>query len=301
MQEIIVFKNQEQASDWLSLVFSAMIAKHNAQQKRTVLGFATGVSPLIMYEKLIAIHQGKYQIDQTTFTKLLKVTEQLFDIDLKILLKNHDIQKHELPIESLSWKEVVTFNLDEFIGLNKDHKEEFANYMNRYLFKDLDLNRKNIHFPNVYTNDKVKAAQDYETAIKNFNGIDLQLVSLGMNGHMAYNEPGTPLDTYTHVATLSDETRDNLVAQKKFSDLKTTPTHAMTVGVKTILEMKQVIMIAFGTSKAQMTRRMLQEEVSSEVTSSALQKHKNCVFIFDQAAASKLNKDDKKYHITFID
>jgi glucosamine-6-phosphate deaminase len=173
--------------------------------------------------------------------------------------------------------------------------------MNDYLFKDLDLNPQNIHFPNVYTNDKTKAAQDYETAIKNFNGIDFQLITLGINGHMAYNEPGTPLDTYTHVAKLSDETRNNLVAKKKFSDLKTTPTEAMTVGVKTILEMRQVILASFGTSKAEMTRRMLQEPITPKVTSSALQKHKNCVFILDQEAASKLKKDDKKYHLTFIE
>jgi len=266
MQKVYVFNNQEAASKWLAMTFSALIAKNNRLNKKTTLGFATGVTPLLMYRYLIMLNKGTLAL------------EKRFVDD-----KNIELQK---PI---SWKNVTTFNLDEFVGVNEKHPELFFNYMKQHLFNDLDLKPENIHFPNGNAIDIEKAAQAYEAAISENGNIDLQLISLGINGHMAYNEPGTPLDSLTHVATLSAETRKNLVTQGKFKDLQETPTLALTVGVGTILEkMNHVIMVAFGTSKAQMVSLMLEGTVNSEVTASALQNHKNCLFVLDKEAASKL-------------
>lgn len=267
MQKVLVFKSQESASEYLAITFAAKIAKNNSLNKKTILGFATGVTPLLMYKHLIALKKGTF----TTQTNFLNNQS----VDLR---------------NPVSWENVITFNLDEFVGVTKDHSELFFNYMQTHLFKDLNLQPQNIHFPDGNASDIKLSAQNYEDEITKNGNIELQLISLGINGHMAYNEPGTPLDSWTHEATLSPETRRNLVAQKKFDSLEATPTSALTVGVKTILEkMNEVIMVSFGKTKAEMTKLMIEGPVNSQITASALQNHKNCIFILDKDAAIKLN------------
>lgn len=243
-KEIILFKNADMASIWVANYFDEYI-KNNP---KSVLGFATGVSPLLTY-------------------KLLKKYSK----------------------EGTNWEGITAFNLDEFIGVPIDHPESFRSQMMKNLFNGVNIKKENIFLPNGLSDNPKKEAKTYEKLIKSKGGIDLQYISLGANGHMAYNEPGTSLKTLTHVAKLEDFTRKVLVEQKKFSSLDETPVSAITVGVKTIMKFKGMIMVALGDSKAEPTKKMLEGPITSDIPSSALQKHKNTVFVLDEASSKLLD------------
>jgi glucosamine-6-phosphate deaminase len=161
--------------------------------------------------------------------------------------------------------------------------------MDTHLFQFLNLKESNIFIPDGLSNDPHGEAIKYEEAIDAKGGIDLQYITLGTNGHMAYNEPGTKLDTLTHVVKLDDETRKVLVKQNKFPTYNETPDSAITVGVQTIAKMKEVMMVVVGAHKADIAKEMVEGPVTEKVPSSALQNHKNCIFVFDKAGASKLD------------
>ncbi len=187
------------------------------------------------------------------------------------------------------WSDIKSFNLDEFIGVPVEHPESFRSQMTNNLFKGVNIKEENIFLPDGLVEDTQAEADRYEKQIDELGGIDLQYISLGANGHMAYNEPGTALDTKTHVGVIADFTRHTLVEQKKFSKFEETPNSAITVGVQTIMNFKQNVMVALGESKAEPAKLMLEGPVSSDVPSSALQNHPNTIFVLDESAASKLN------------
>ena len=243
-QKIILFKNSEMASTWVANYFNDYIKKN----PKAVLGFATGVSPLLTYKLL---------------------------------------QKYSK--EGTNWEGITSFNLDEFIGVPVEHPESFKAQMMNNLFNGVNIKKENILLPNGLAEDPKTEANKYEKLIKSKGGIDLQYISLGANGHMAYNEPGTSLDTLTHVAELEDFTRKVLVEQKKFPTYDETPKNAITVGVKTIMKFKEMIMVSLGESKAEPTKKMLEGPITSDIPSSALQKHKNTVFVLDEAASKLLD------------
>ena len=246
-KKIILFKNSEMASIWVANYFD----KYIKENPKAVLGFATGVSPLLTYKLL-----QKYSSEGT------------------------------------NWQGIVSFNLDEFIGVPISHPESFRTQMMNNLFKGVNIKPENIFIPDGLSKNPEEEANRYEKLIESKGGIDLQYISLGANGHMAYNEPGTPLDTLTHVAKLEDFTRKVLVEQKKFPTYNETPDSAITVGVKTILNFKEMIMVSLGESKAEPTKKMLEGPIVSDITSSALQKHKNTVFVLDEGAAKLLTLEN---------
>ncbi len=191
--------------------------------------------------------------------------------------------------QGTSWENIKSFNLDEFIGVPVEHPESFRSQMNNNLFQGVNIKEENIFLPDGLVINPEEEAIRYENKINELGGIDLQYISLGANGHMAYNEPGTPLDSLTHVATIADFTRNVLVEQNKFNSFDETPNTAITVGVKTIMNFKENVMVALGESKAEPAKKMLEGPIVSDIPSSALQEHPNTTFILDEAAAKLLD------------
>ncbi len=201
----------------------------------------------------------------------------------------------EYSEKGTNWENITCFNLDEFIGVPVEHPESFRSQMTNNLYKGTNIKKENINLPDGLVTDPEEEANRYEKLIESKGGIDLQYISLGANGHMAYNEPGTPLDTFSHVAKLEDFTRKILVEQGKFPTYNETPSSAITVGVQTIMNFKELVMVAVGESKAEPAKKMLEGPITSDVPSSALQNHKNTVFVLDEAAAKLL--DLSKYDL----
>lgn len=195
-----------------------------------------------------------------------------------------------------NWEGIRSFNLDEFIGVPVEHPESFRSQMTNNLFKGVNIKPENIFLPDGLVSDTQAEADRYERQIDELGGIDLQYISLGANGHMAYNEPGTALDTKTHVGVIADFTRHTLVDQKKFDNFEETPGSAITVGVDTIMRFKRNVMVALGDSKAIPAQKMLEGPVSSDTPSSALQNHPDTIFVLDEAAAKNL--DLSKHDVT---
>lgn len=219
------------------------------------LGFATGVSPVPAYKYLIKDHQ-----------------------------KNHT-----------SWKNVTTFNLDEFVGIKKTHKEAFIEQMKTNLFNYVDIDFSKVNIPNAETSNPEKEVELYENKIQESGGIDFQYISLGINGHMAYNEPGTNFNSSTHIAKLTTQTIEDMVQKGKFASIEESPKYAMTMGIQTILKhTKEVIMISFGQHKALVTKQMLEDTPNNTVTASYLQLHPNCTYLLDTSAASLLSHETLK-------
>jgi glucosamine-6-phosphate deaminase len=160
------------------------------------------------------------------------------------------------------------------------------------LFSGINVQEKNINIPNCQARDSKAEAQRYEDLIRSIGGIDFQYISLGVNGHMAYNEPGTSLKSTTHVAKLTPETIVDMVNKGKFSTPEESPKYAITMGVETLVKYtKKVIMVSYGQHKAGVTRIMIEETPNIEVTASALQNHPDCTYILDAGAASKLSPE----------
>ena len=219
------------------------------------IGFATGVSPVAAYKMVIEDHKTN----------------------------------------GTSWKDVQTFNLDEFVGIDPNHREAFVKQMKNNLFDHIDVQEANINIPNCQATDAEAEANKYEQTIRDKGPIDFQYISLGVNGHMAYNEPGTPLDSLTHVATLTPETIVDMVQKGKFKDQDESPKKAITMGVKTLLETtKRMIMVSYGAHKAEVTRIMIEDTPNTEVTASALQNHPDCTYILDASAAANLSEETLK-------
>jgi glucosamine-6-phosphate deaminase len=185
---------------------------------------------------------------------------------------------------------VVTFNLDEFVGIDPNHPQAFVKQMRNNLFDHIDINPENINIPNCEATNAEKEAEKYENTIIQKGPIDFQYISLGVNGHMAYNEPGTSLESKTHVAKLTSETIVDMVNKGKFASNEDAPKEAITMGVQTLLKYtEKMMMVSYGLHKAEVTRVMLEDKPNSEVTASALQNHKNCFYVLDKDAASKLS------------
>lgn len=217
----------------------------------SILGFATGVSPIETYKLLIEDHQQN----------------------------------------GTSWDKITTFNLDEFVGIDQSHPESFIKQMKTNLFDHINISSSRINIPNSKAENPENEANAYEQKIAE-NPIDLQYISIGINGHMAYNEPGTPFNSKTHVTNLTDETIVDMIKKGKFSTFDECPKQAITMGIQTILKYtKKAIMISFGSHKANVTKAMLEEKPNSEISASFLQLHPNCTFILDKEAASKLSKE----------
>ncbi|MGG1556202.1 MULTISPECIES: glucosamine-6-phosphate deaminase [Paenibacillus] len=216
-------------------------------QPKAVLGLATGGTPVGIYEELVK-----------TFNK-----------------------------GRVSFKQVTSFNLDEYVGLPIDHAESYHAYMNHHLFSHIDLPASSAHIPNGNAGDLEAECQRYNDLLEEAGQIDLQILGLGHNGHIGFNEPDDALTSGTHIVELKAETRE---ANARFFDsIDEVPTHALTMGVGTILKAKTILLIVRGADKAEIVHRALTGPITTEVPATLLQTHPHLVVLLD-AEAGRLFK-----------
>ena len=231
---------------------AAMIVALVKKNPKAVLGLATGSTPVLMYNELAAAVKAK----------------------------------------KVSFKQVKTWNLDEYYGLAPTHDQSYRYFMNDNLFKKIDISLRNTHVLNGLAKDPIKECKAYEAAIKRAGGIDLQVLGIGSDGHIAFNEPGTSLKSRTSMVYLTPSTiKDN--ARLFFNNkLDEVPTRALSMGVGTICEAKRIVMLAFGKGKADALKGMIEGGMSQFCTASALQAHNDAWVFCDEEASSKLKLKD---------
>ena len=214
-----------------------------ANKPNAVLGLATGSTPLGLYKNMIEDHKTN----------------------------------------GTSYKDVTTFNLDEYVGLPRDHKESYYTFMHTNLFSGLDIKEENVHLP--YGNTK-EDCDAYEKAMEDYQ-VDIQLLGIGGNGHIGFNEPGTPFEQTTHIVELQERTRvDN--ARFFDNDINQVPTHAITMGIATIMKAKKVLLVATGLNKKDAIRELVLGQPTVDCPATALQNHPDVVVIVDRGAAKDL-------------
>lgn len=186
----------------------------------------------------------------------------------------------------ISFKEVTTFNLDEYIGIDRSHKQSYYTFMKENLFKHTDVNMNRVHLPNNDQNRIDEIAKEYNQLLRE-NTIDLQVLGIGSNGHIGFNEPGTPLRNETFIAELDEQTRQDNA--RFFDSIDDVPKFAITMGIKNIMRTQKIIVLALGEGKAEAVKGMIEGPVSNELPASILQLHPNCIVILDELAASQIS------------
>ena len=238
--------DKQSAAQAIAREIAGLIQLRSKSGKPTVLGLATGSTPLPLYAELIRLHRE----------------------------------------EGLSFRSVITFNLDEYEGLGPAHPQSYRFFMEENLFRHLDIPAANIHIPDGMANDPASHCAEYEAAIRAAGGIDLQILGIGRTGHIGFNEPPSAADCRTRWVHLDEVTRkDNSVF---FGDLALVPHGALTMGVATIIEARRVELIAFGEAKSAIVARAIKEPPSAGCPATWLQLHPACTFHLDAAAAKGL-------------
>lgn len=185
----------------------------------------------------------------------------------------------------ISFDHVTTFNLDEYIGIDRSHPESYYSFMRNNLFNHVNINLNKVHIP---CNDESRLGeitQEYNKLLNN-NTIDLQILGIGSNGHIGFNEPGTPLRNETFIVELDEQTREDNA--RFFDSLEEVPTHAITMGIKNIMRAKKIVILAFGETKSHAVKEMIEGPISNKLPASVLQLHPDCIVILDKEAASEL-------------
>ncbi len=237
-------------ADAVSRRAAEIIAGLVARKPRAVLGLATGSTPLATYKRLIELHQSG----------------------------------------QISFSEVTSFNLDEYVGLAADHTQSYHFFMHDNLFRHIDIASSRCHVPDGMADDYEEYGRMYEQQIADAGGIDLQLLGIGTDGHIAFNEPGSSLASRTRLKALTEQTRvDN---SRFFGSLDEVPRLAISMGVGTILESRQILLLATGANKASAVRSFIEGPVTSQITASALQLHPAATVLLDEAAADWLERRD---------
>nr|WP_227521421.1 glucosamine-6-phosphate deaminase [Bacillus alkalisoli] len=177
-----------------------------------------------------------------------------------------------------SYENVKTFNLDEYIGLQKTHENSYYYYMNKHLFSGINVKKENTNIPNGISNNHEEECQRYERLIENAGGIDLQILGIGKNGHIGFNEPGTSFTSKTHIVTLTSSTRK--ANERYFSSLNEVPTQAITMGIQTIMKSKEIILLASGKSKSQAIEQLLKGNLTEQFPASILNTHSNTTLLW---------------------
>lgn len=186
----------------------------------------------------------------------------------------------------VSFARAKSYNLDEYIGLDGSHDQSYRYFMDHNLFQHIDIKPENTHVPSGFVKDDEEAAR-YDAEIDAAGGIDLQLLGIGNNGHIGFNEPLTPFTSVTHIVKLTDSTRE---ANKRFfSSLDEVPTHAVTMGIHTVMKARSIMLLAFGEGKAEIIKKTVQGRPDTAVPASLLQLHEDVTLYLDEAAASKLS------------
>lgn len=240
--EILIRESSEEAS----ILAARIVAGRLRRQPESVLGLATGRTPLRLYEHLARMHRE----------------------------------------EQLDFSHAVTFNLDEYVGLPPTHPQSYRFFMERHLFSRVNLRREHCHLPDGMAEDLRAECRRYEAEIVRAGGIDLQLLGIGGNGHIGFNEPMGSLASRTWVKILSRHTVEE--NGKLFPDPAEMPRHCITVGIGTILESRHCLLLALGEAKAEAVARMIEGPLAAACPASALQLHPRTTVVLDEAAASRL-------------
>ena len=237
------------AYDEVSKLAGQLIADVFRRKPRGVLGLATGSTPVGTYRELIRLHRE----------------------------------------EGLDFSQVVTFNLDEYVGLRPDHDQSYRHFMNEQLFNHININPGNTYVPDGMAKDLGAFCEWYEQKMVEHGGIDIQVLGIGSNGHIAFNEPGSSLGSRTRVKTLTDQTRQDNA--RFFSTMDEVPRYAITMGIGTIMEARRVIMLANGEGKADVIAKTIEGPITAMVPSTIVQMHRDATIIMDREAASCLSRE----------
>ncbi len=237
----------------MSIEAAKLIAGLIRKKPNCVLGFATGSSPLGTYKELIRLHIE----------------------------------------EGLDFSKVTTFNLDEYVGLPPKHPQSYHYYMWENLFKHINITKRYVHIPQGMAEDVDEFCEWYEQRIKEVGGIDLQVLGIGANGHIAFNEPGSSLGSRTRIKTLDELTkRDNA---RFFEHQEEVPKYAITMGVGTIMDAKHLLLLASGKNKTNAIQATVEGPITALYPATIVQMHRKATIICDEAAASKLSRKYSGY------
>jgi glucosamine-6-phosphate deaminase len=246
--DVRTFDDPDAACATLADEIAALIQNAETAGRAPVLGLATGSTPIPLYRELVERHRR----------------------------------------DGLSFAKVVTFNLDEYLGLEREHPESYWSFMHHHLFDHIDIAPENIHIPSGTVDDVAAHCADYESAIQAAGGIDFQLLGIGRTGHIGFNEPGSPRHSVTRRIELDPITRED--AAPAFGGLEKVPTHAITMGCGTILAARRIALLAFGEKKAAIVARAIQGPITDQVSASFLRDHPDACYILDRAAAADLDQ-----------
>ncbi|MDR3167433.1 MAG: glucosamine-6-phosphate deaminase [Treponema sp.] len=255
---LIIHENYAAASRWAAHYIADRINRFEADKspggRPFVLGLPTGSSPLGIYREFISLRKEG----------------------------------------KLSFARVVTFNMDEYVGLPPDHPQSYHRFMWDNLFSQVDIKPENVHILNGMAADLTKECESYEAAIAAAGGIDLFLGGMGIDGHLAFNEPGSSLQSRTRIKTLTQDTK---IANARFfdGDSNQVPSTALTVGVGTVMDAREVLVIVTGHNKARALRAVVEEGINHMWTLSCLQMHKRAIIVCDEDATDELKVGTVRY------
>lgn len=244
----------EEDYDEMSGRAASMVAEQIREKPDSVLGLATGSTPVGMYEELVRMHRE----------------------------------------EGLDFSDVTTFNLDEYYPISSTHPESYHYYMEEKLFKHVNIDREDVYIPDGLVKDYNSFCEWYEKKIKEYGGIDLQVLGIGRDGHIGFNEPGSSLGSRTRIKTLNQKTiKDN---SRFFENKEDVPRYAITMGVGTIMDARKCLLLASGERKSKVLRKAIEGPITAQVTASALQMHRELIVIADEDASSELKNRDYYEH-----
>lgn len=252
---VIIEPDYEKLSLWAARYIAKRIKEHQKKSARPfILGLPTGSSPIGTYKELIKLNKEGY----------------------------------------ISFKNVVTFNMDEYVGLPENHPQSYHTFMHENFFDHIDIPKENINILNGNAKDLAAECEAYEERIQSYGGIDLFLGGIGADGHIAFNEPFSSLSSRTRVKSLTYDTK---VMNSRFfdGDVSKVPSNALTVGVKTVTDSKEVVVLVNGHSKARALAATIEGGVSQAWTCSALQMHPKAIIVCDEPACGELKLDTYKY------
>jgi glucosamine-6-phosphate deaminase len=240
----------------------------------------------------VLIVKNNKEAGQKVGTMFLDAVKNNPEIILGLATGSSPISTYEYIIENskdgaVDWSKVTTFNLDEYKGLEPTHKKSYRYFMNENLFDGININKENTHVPSGAISSNEEAAK-YDDAIRNAGGIDIQLLGLGINGHVGFNEPNTPFESITSIVDLTEST---IEANSRFFQSKDeVPTQAISMGLQSIMNAKKVILIATGENKAEAVKHLVEGPVSTEWPCTVLLNHADVTVVIDEEAASQLTK-----------